>query len=419
MLGDSPFVQTGFGRVNKHALKAFLEAGFEVGSVTALQFEKPETDQPVTLFVPDERDEMGVARGYHAIKDFKPDVVYATGDPGNASIFSVLTDEANVPYVAYVPIEGEPIINTSWREILTKIDFFTCSQYGADVVRKSLGKYVDHVYHGVDQDVFTPLSPEDRDLYRDRLRWTGKFVISCVAQNVHRKQLPRLIEAIAILKKHFKQRDIVLYLHTVPFQGHWLDGWNLHDIAIAYDVYDEVVFNPLMPTRFSFVPERGNIEVPGVRELLSASDLFVLPSQVEGFGLPIVEAMACGTPVMVTKYAAGWEVARLGGGVGIAPHDWEVHKSGTRYANLDPMDIAKEVRRLRGSPKTLAKMRETGLGVVKQFDWTLFEQKVVERVRNAAETKAESAPSQQQTDQTTGTKAQENSFREHQVPAGN
>ena len=53
--------------------------------------------------------------------------------------------------------------------------------------------------------------------------------------------------------------------------------------------------------------------MPGLVEMYNASDLFVLPSQVEGFGLPIAEAMACGLPVMVTKYAAGWEVASPAG----------------------------------------------------------------------------------------------------------
>lgn len=398
-------------------MKAFLAAGFEVGAVTGLQVGEVTTDLPVTLFIPAPGDDMGVTAGHRAIQEFKPDVLYVTGDPGNASIFSILAEDADIPYVSYIPIEGEPLINTSWREILAKIDFFTCSQYGVDVVRKNLGKYVDFVYHGVDTEVFNPMSPEDRELYRERLGWKDKFVISCVAQNVRRKQLPRLIEAIAILKKQFKQKDIVLYLHTVPFQGHWLDGWNLHDVSVAYDVYNEVIFNPLMPNRFSSVPERGDIEVPGLRELIGSSDLFVLPSQIEGFGLPIVEAMACGVPTMVTKYGAGWEVSRLGGGVGLQPHDWEIHKSGTRYANLDPLEIAKEIRRLRGSPKTLAKMSATGLEATKAFDWSLYEQMVVERVSRAAQTKAaetkdESAQPARPADQAPESTAEEDDLRE-------
>lgn len=397
ILGDSPYGKTGFGRVNFHAVKGFLDAGLEVAAVTALQTKSEnrtvEPDPRVKLYVPDDRDVMGIAKGAEAIKEFEPDVIYATGDPGNITAFSTIIPD-RIPVYAYVPIEGEPLVNNDWRGLLTYIDFLTCSEYGTQVVKQGIGKDVDYVYHGVDSEVFTPLDPEEREAYRKRLQWDDKFVITCVAQNVNRKQLPRLIEAVAILKRHFKQRDIILYLHTVPFQGYYLDGWNLHEVAESFGVYNEVVFNPLMGRKWASVPERGNMDVPGLRELMGSADLFVLPSKVEGFGLPIVEAMAVGLPVMVTKYGAGYEVARHALGVGVAPHDWEVHKSGTRYAHVDPMDLAKEILRLRRNPKQLARMRTAGLEAVKLFDWSIFEKEIAKRVIHAAETKAESVKTQ-------------------------
>ena len=396
MLGDSPLLKTGFGRVNSHALRAFLDASFDVAAVTGLQTESksPTTDLPVKLYVPADNDPMGLVRAIEAIEDFQPDVIYTTGDPGNVGTYAGVVP-VRVPYVSYIPIEGEPIVHQGWRELLTYLDFFTCSQYGVDVVKRDLGKDVDYVYHGVDHEVFTPLSAEDRAAYRARLGWDGKFVIACVAQNVRRKQLPRLIEAIAILKRQFKQDDVVLYLHTVPFQRHYLEGWNLPEIARAFGVYGEVIFNPLLGESYASIPERGDLEVPGLRELMSAADLFVLPSQIEGFGLPIAEAMAVGLPVMVTKYGAGWEVARHGSGVGIRPHDFEVHKSGTRYANVDPMELAKEILRVKRNPRQLERMRDAGLAAVKQFDWTDFEREVVARVTNAAEAQARRAASEE------------------------
>lgn len=384
MVGDSPLIQTGFGRVNSRAARAFLRKGWKVQSVTGLQSEPLESELSVEQFVPSQGDELGVFKVIELLEsgEVDPDVVYMTGDPGTVTAMSMVVP-SRIPFFAYVPIEGEPIVESDWRNLLSTIDFMTCTAYGAGVVATDLRREVDWVYHGVDPTKFFPMEPEERQAYRERLGWADKFVIITVAQNVRRKQLPRLIEAVAYLKGQFKQRDVLLYMHTVPFQRYWLEGWKLFDIAAAYGVTEEVVFNPLMAERGSAVPEVGNMDIPGVRELLCAADLFVLPSQVEGFGLPIAEAMACGTPVMVTRYGAGWEVARLGGGVGIPVHDWEIHKSGTKYANVDPYLLAKEILSLKRNPRRLAQMSAKGIEASKQFDWGPFEEKVVGKIEDA------------------------------------
>lgn len=350
--------------------------------MTGLQSQKKETTLPLTQFNPPESDPLGLLTTAKLFEDksYEPDIIYMTGDPGSVSALAQVIP-ARVPVLAYVPIEGEPLLSSGWRSVLSSIEFFTCSQYGVDIVKRDMGIDIPFVYHGVDTDVFYPLLEGERAAYRNRLGWDGKFVVTVVAQNVRRKQLTRLIEAIAIIKHQYGVNDVVLYLHTVPFQGYWLEGHNLPEVASAYHLTDEVVFNPLMSGLGKFVPENGDLGVPGLRELVGSADLFVLPSQVEGFGLPLVEAMAVGTPVVTTKYAAGWEVARLGGGTGIEPHDWEIHKSGTRYANLDPANIAKTILALKRDPRKLARMRGEGLEAVKHFKWSAFEELVIAKAK--------------------------------------
>src|SRR4051812_30752664 len=156
IVGDSPTLQTGFGRVNAKAAEAFLSKGWEVASLAGL------TDETTThsgnygkIYTPSGYN--GDVWGFHdmpkVVEDFKPDVIYTTADPGSyVSATSVIPAGNN--FVGYLPIEGEPIGNADWRRLLVQLPFFTCSQYGVDVARRDLNKNIEFVYHGIDHNVY-------------------------------------------------------------------------------------------------------------------------------------------------------------------------------------------------------------------------------------------------------------------------
>lgn len=98
----------------------------------------------------------------------------------------------------------------------------------------------------------------------------------------------------------------------------------------------------------------GYMDVAQLRGLYSAATLFVLPSLYEGFGLPVLEAMACGTPVIATDSSSLPEVVG-DAGLLVPPGDPEA-LAGAMARVLDDADLA-------------ADLRQRGLRRAKGFTW--------------------------------------------------
>jgi glycosyltransferase involved in cell wall biosynthesis len=164
-----------------------------------------------------------------------------------------------------------------------------------------------YVPHAVDTALFHP-----REGARERLGLPqSAFIAGAVAMNKgvpSRKSLPQIVEAFAALRA--RHDDALLYLHT-EVTGRYDEGYDLMPLLAAFGLGEDVVvladqyryrFDPLPPQHMA--------------DLYSAFDVLLNPAMGEGFGLPVLEAQACGTPAIVTDFTAMPEVCGAGWTVG-------------------------------------------------------------------------------------------------------
>ncbi len=148
---------------------------------------------------------------------------------------------------------------------------------------------VDVVYEGVDAQ-FRPLPIESLDNARERLKLERPFILY-VGTFHYRRNIPRLLQAFAYLKKGKKIPHQLVLSGLSNYRGsaleHWVKQQNLEQEVryLGYASDEDLV------------------------ALYNLAEVFVYPSMYEGFGLPVLEAMACGTPVVTCNVSALPEVA--------------------------------------------------------------------------------------------------------------
>jgi glycosyltransferase involved in cell wall biosynthesis len=98
----------------------------------------------------------------------------------------------------------------------------------------------------------------------------------------------------------------------------------------------------------------GHVPQADLPALYSAADLFAFPSLYEGFGLPALEAMACGTPVVASNVSAVPEV---------------VGDAALQVSPLDVGALADAMERLLRDERLRADLRERGLKRAAEFSW--------------------------------------------------
>jgi glycosyltransferase involved in cell wall biosynthesis len=182
---------------------------------------------------------------------------------------------------------------------------------------------------GNDLQVVTDAPQLDAVLRRHGLR--RPFVLS-VARGYPHKNLAGLLRAFALLPQ-----DVQLAVVGEQVQR----GSDLERLTLELGLGGRVVFT-------------GYVKDGELPALYSAATLFAFPSLAEGFGFPVLEAMACGTPVVASDASAVPET---------------VGPAGLIASARDPEAFATAMRTLLDSPALQERLRQEGLARAREYTW--------------------------------------------------
>ena len=166
-----------------------------------------------------------------------------------------------------------------------------------------------------------------------------------------RKNLVRLMDAFAILKS---RQNLPHKLVVVGRKGWLWEGIMEH--AERFPARGDTIFT-------GFVPEEE------LATLYSAAQMFAFPSHYEGFGLPVLEAMACGTPVVASRASSLPEV---------------VGDAGLQVDPDDSEQLAAALELLALNPNVREDMRRRGLERARCFTWHAAASGLLEIYRRVA-----------------------------------
>lgn len=221
-----------------------------------------------------------------------------------------------VRWYPFVPVDHTPVPPAVQNSLKAAQAPIAISRFGAaELVKAGFSPY--YLPHGVDPAVWRP---SDMQTARQALNVNpDTFLVSFVGVNdsvPSRKGIFELLAAWSMFQP--TRRDARLYLHTsevgnLPVNN--VGGVRIDEIVRVLQIDPASV---MLTDQYEY---KTGMPQSHLANIANASDVLVLPSKGEGFGLPLVEFQRCGCPVITTDFAAGAELCFSGWKIPFEP-DW-------------------------------------------------------------------------------------------------
>lgn len=232
----------------------------------------------------------------HALITERPDAIVLFTDPRFFIWVWEMEDEIHqVCPIAYNHLWD----NGPWPEfnrvLYESTDLLNCINYPTYemLAKNGFANKANYVPHAVPADLYYPLKSDQALKCREMLLGKDRldhFVVLWVGRNARRKMPGDILASWRMfldeLEAKHGHRKATLVMHTEPLDP---EGPNLHHVVELYGLRDNVVFS------------KDRMEFPQMNMLYNSVDCSVNRSCAEGFGLPILEQLYAGRPVIALK----------------------------------------------------------------------------------------------------------------------
>jgi len=353
---NAPWNTSGYGKQTALFVPRISSLGHEITIASPYTFGGTPLEWEGFPVLPCSRDTTGSDIFVANYEHTKSDLAVTLADP--FGLMKCAPDLAQLNIAHWFPVDVDPLGEGDVMVLREGMGIpIAMSRFGEQVLSNE-GTEPMFIPHGVDTSVYCPGDPQS---YRDTIPQIGDdtFVIGLVAMNrdICRKSFGE--QMLAFARFHRRHPDSFLALHTSPLNN---PGLNLPGMAARLGISGAVGF----PDSYSY--DMGMVTEKQMATWYNGLDVLSLCSYGEGFGLPLVEAQACGIPVITTDASAMSELCGAGWLVSGTPFWSSGHGAWWKRPDTDDIDHAYEAAWIAWSEGQLPKKEARDFGLTYNAD---------------------------------------------------
>jgi len=318
---NSPWSPSGYGVQTKDLLLRFIKDDWKFAVSCFYGLEGGFIDyQGIPCFPKIGQPYGGDALVLHS-REFQADLVMTFQDIWPVHGGNLFTMAAERKWIPYVPIDWFPVAPNILERLKHAYRILTFSRAGHKALQEK-GLQSDLILEATDIDIFKPM---DRDKIRKQLNIPqDMFLFGMVAANKDnppRKCFQQCMDAFKRFQENHKDIKCGMYFQTMLEQG---GGFNIKHYAVHLGIHESIYYPP--PYNYLYKSPH-----PVVAKIVNSFDVLLNPSNSEGFGLPIIEAQACGVPVITNDWASQPELVIKGKTGLICKGDYKIWSPNQSY----------------------------------------------------------------------------------------